>query len=123
MMFPPSLDPAIRDRAFHAVNGELGVRLSDAQAFLDACRQDQAEVFGWELWVINHRWALARNNVIGQQHGWTSGVPLRAGGTAIFHGEGDAAATDEEQLSHYDFEAEIAPEYLQFARVNFTLGD
>ena len=122
MMYPASLDPAIGGRAFRASNGELGIRLEDAKAFLEACRRDQAEVFGWELWVIHHRWADASDSVVEQPGVWCGGVPLKAGGTAIFHGEGDADAS-EEQLSRYDFEAEIAPDYLPLVRLNFTLGD
>jgi hypothetical protein len=56
MMYPPSLPPDVRDRGFVADNGELGILLSDTQAFLNACRADNLTVFGWELWIIDYEW-------------------------------------------------------------------
>ena len=119
-MFPPSLDAAVLRRAFRAGNGELGVSIDDVKLFLEACRRDKAEVLGWELWVIDHEWTFDDQAL--RQGSWCGGVPLRAGGSAIYGGNGEADAS-EAQIARYDFEAEIAPEFLPLVRVNFTLDD
>jgi len=53
MMYPPSLPTAVKERAFVAANGELGVLPADAEAFLTACRRDGVAVLGWELWLAD----------------------------------------------------------------------
>ena len=54
MLYPPSLPEKILSRAFCAGNGELGLKLDDASAFLDACEADGITVHGWELWIVDH---------------------------------------------------------------------
>ena len=54
MLFPPSLPAEILQRSFRALNGELGLLHSDAQAFLAACEADGIEVCGCELWIVDH---------------------------------------------------------------------
>lgn len=50
--YPPSLPVEIRARSFAVANGELGLRMSDVDAFLDACSDDDIVVLAWEVWVI-----------------------------------------------------------------------
>jgi len=55
MLAPPSLPAALLARAFHAPNGELGIRREDVEPFLAACALDGVAVLGCEAWLIDHR--------------------------------------------------------------------
>jgi len=79
MMYPPSLPPDVRDGGFVADNGELGILLSDTQAFLNACRADNLTVFGWELWIIDYEWGKD-NPPVPEAGSWCGGIPLNRQG-------------------------------------------
>lgn len=121
-MFPPSLSPEVKARAFVATNGELGLLPSDTQSFLDACRADSVEVLGWELWVVNHAWG--ENNAPIAAAGLScGGIPLRSETVpAVVGGSGDVGET-EQQVAAFDIDAEVLPLWLPHVRVNFTLDD
>lgn len=109
MMSPPSLPVAVLQRAFTATNGELGFLLSDASAFLSACRTDNVGVLGWDLWLID---PLSRH--------WTGLLPMVGSAVpGVFAFEGDAS-TSEKQLADLDL-SEIEPSVMPCIRVNFTL--
>ena len=120
MMFPPSLPPDVKARAFVTTNGELGVLPSDTQLFLDACRADSVEVLGWELLVVNHAWG-EDNAPVAAAGLWFGGIPLRGDTVpAVVGGSGDVGAT-EEQVAAFDIDAEVLPLWSPHVRVNFTL--
>jgi hypothetical protein len=109
MMSPPSLPAEVRERAFTARNGELGLLLSDASAFLSACRADGLEVLGWELWLVD---PLSRQ--------WTGLLPVRGSANpGAFSFESDAS-TSEQQIAELDLN-QIDASVLPCIRVNFTL--
>src|SRR3954468_15245101 len=109
MMSPPSLPAEVRERAFTASNGELGLLLADAPAFLNACRADNVEVLGWELWLIDP-----------QSRQWTGLLPIVGSATpGVFSFDSDAS-TSEKQLADLQL-SEIEPSVLPCIRVNFTL--
>lgn len=69
MMFPPSLDPKVKERSFHSMNGELGLLRFDVPAFLDACDADNIPVLGWEAWIVDHVFDGA--DLIGAAGAWS----------------------------------------------------
>lgn len=122
MMFPPSLDDAVKERAFFDAGGELGIKLADTALFLAACRNDGVEVLGWDLWVIDHS---CGKRVAGPSYApgcWCGEIPMRKGTIAVVEGHGDADAT-EQQLADFDVNEEVKAIWLPFLRVNFTLAD
>jgi hypothetical protein len=120
VLFPSSLPKPVIARAFRAVNGELGVLLADAPSFLDACRTSDVEVLGWELWIVDHRWALD-NSPVPAAGDWCGGIPIIGEALpAVVGGEGDADEV-ERQLSAFDLATNVAPAWVPFIRVNFTL--
>jgi hypothetical protein len=121
MMFPPSLSADIKERAFVATNGELGVLPSDTQSFLRACRDDGVEVLGWEFWVVDHVWGQ-NNAPVAAAGSWCGGIPLRGESVpAIISGTGDADDA-ERQIAAFDLDAEVLPQWVPLVRVNFTLN-
>ena len=119
MMYPPSLPPDVRDGGFVADNGELGILLSDTQAFLNACRADNLTVFGWELWIIDYEWGKD-NAPVPEAGSWCGGIPLnRQSVPAVVGGTGDVDQSENE-LAVLNL-TDIAPEWLKYIRVNFTL--
>ncbi|WP_295635931.1 hypothetical protein [Novosphingobium sp.] len=121
MKFPPSLDDAVKARAFRATNGELGIKLTDTAIFLAACRIDGVEVLGWELWVIDHE---CGERVAGPCHapgGWCGEIPMRKGTIAVLGDDGEADAT-EQQLADFDVNVEVEAIWLPYLRVNFALA-
>ena len=123
MLFPPSLDQAIRARAFHAANGELGIHPQDVTSFLSACRKDRAEVLGWELWVIDHAWGDQFSGPVSAPGKWCGGVPVKSNTLPVvfsFDGDVDEA---ERQFANVDLQAEVLPDWLPHVRVNFTIAD
>ena len=123
MMYPPSLSDDVKARAFRAANGELGVLPTDALSFLDACRADEIEVLGWELWVVDHEWDTKTNSPVSAKGSFGGGIPMRAyDAPAIVGGEGDADET-ERQLAALHLSDEVEPAWLPHIRVNITLGD
>lgn len=120
MTYPPSLPEHVRARAFRAPNGELGILPSDVSSFLAACRSDNIEVLGWELWIIDHVWgAKSPEAATGS---WSGGVPVIGQTTpAVFSGNGDIDEV-EQQLSKLALSSEIPPNWLPYVRVNVTLG-
>jgi hypothetical protein len=119
VLFPPSLPQAVIARAFRARNGELGVRLADTSLFLDACRTSGVDVVGWELWIVDHRWAL--DNTPAPATGeWCGGIPIDGDATVV-GGEGDADEA-ERQLPAFEVEG-VDAAWRPHVRVNFALGD
>ena len=122
-MFPPSLLPAVQARAFQASNGELGVPPQDVSAFLDACEADGLKVLGWELWIIDHEWGIEPNAPIPSPSSWCGGIPLLGYDVpAVVGGEGGVEDT-RKQIAATNLAAEVQPEWLNYVRFNFTLGD
>ena len=123
MMYPPSLSDDVKARAFRATNGELGVLPADAPSFLGACRTDEVEVLGWDLWVVDHIWDIKTNLLVPAKGSWGGGIPMRAyDAPAVVGGEGDAGET-ERQLASLNLSEEVQVAWLPHVRVNFTLGD
>ena len=121
MFYPPSLNDAVKERAFCAANGELGVYPTDARSFLEACRNDGVKVLGWELWVIEHTWDTLTNEPVPAPGLWCGGIPIRRETIpAIIGGNGDVDAT-EHQLAAFDFEAQVGPFWYPYLRINFTV--
>jgi hypothetical protein len=121
MMFPPSLPDDVTARAFTAANGELGVLPADITAFLSACRIDDVEVLGWELWIADHDWGPDNIPVLALGS-WCGGIPLSSSPIpAVVGGTGNLDETAR-QLADFDFVGEVHPMWLGFVRVNFTLG-
>lgn len=123
MMYPPSLPEEVKKRAFLAPNGELGLLPSDARSFLNACKRDQVEVLGWELWIADHEWDFDTNYPTPARGVWCGGIPIQGQSLpAVVHGEGDAEESAK-QLAVLDFDAEIQPTWQPQVRVNFTLAE
>ena len=120
MMYPPSLPQAVLSRSFRAGNGELGLLLKDAPAFLDACQADAVNVLGWELWLVNHDWNTALNEPGAAPGYWCGLIPtLDHPLPGVFHGSGDLNATRKE-LASLDVQV-IDPRWSEYVRVNITL--
>ena len=123
MMFPPSLDDAVRARAFRAPNGELGFVPSDTHAFLDACRRDGVGVLGWELWIIDHSWDSDANGPVPTPGAWCGGIPVKGESVPVaISSDGDADVA-EQQLASMNLREEVMPDWLPYVRVNFTLEE
>ena len=123
MLFPPSLSPEIRARAFHAVNGELGLLPEDAMAFLDACHADDVEVLGWDLWLVDHAFYAAAKAPIKAAGSWCGFIPLHGDPLpAVVAGSGDLAAT-REQIGRLDLNRLVEAPWRPYVRVNVTLAD
>lgn len=123
MLWPPSLDPVVRSRAFHATNGELGVLPKDAASFLAACREDRVDVLGWELWVVDHAWGQHFNEPVPAPGLWCGGIPVKGQNIPTVYGFDGDANEAERQLASLDLSSEVLPEWLPHVRVNFTLGE
>lgn len=122
-MFPPSLPESLKQRAYRATNGELGVHPADAASFLRVCRQDGVEVLGWELWVVDNTWGADPNGPVPAPGQWCGGIPLQGERVpAVVGGEGDVEDTAS-QLAAFNFEAKVKPSWLPYIRVNFTLAE
>lgn len=120
-MYPPSLSQDMKTRAFVASNGELGVLASDVQQFLNACRADDVKVFGWELWIVEHRWT-GENVPLAAAGSWCGGIPLRDRTVlSIVGGDGDADEV-ERQFAAFDVGKKVLHEWLPYVRINFTLN-
>ena len=123
MMYPPSLPDDVKARAFRAGNGELGILPADAPAFLAACRTDDVEVLGWELWVVDHDWGFETNSPVAARGSWCGGIPVQGSDVlAVWGGEGDVDEA-ERQLAAIDLGAEVQRAWLPQVRVNFTLNN
>lgn len=122
MLWPPSLDPAVRARAFHATNGELGVLPDDVTLFLAACREDDVEVLGGEIWVVDHTWGNHFNGPVPAPGLWCGGIPIKGYDIPVVYGFDGDADESERQLAELDLSTEVLPEWLPHVRVNFTLG-
>ena len=121
MLSPPSLDPAVGSRGFHARNGELGVLLEDAASFLAACREDHLEVLGWELWVVDHAWGQPFNGPVPAPGLWCGGIPVKGHKIPAVYGFDGNADGAERRLASLDLSSEILPEWLPHVRLSFTL--
>ena len=122
MNYPPSLPDDVRQRAFRAGNGELGVLPADAAVFLAACGTDDVKVLGWELWVVDHQPDFDTNSVVPAPGWWSGLIPVQNSlEPSIIWGDGDAHEA-EKQLASVDLEAEVRPEVLPYIRVNFSLA-
>src|ERR1700761_2910209 len=102
MFAPPSLPRDIVDRSFVAQNGEFGIKIEDAAAFLNACDADCIELLGWELWLVDH--AVASTKVPHKSEGNWSGLIPTIGDDApsVIGGEGDLEET-RRQIAACDF--------------------
>ena len=122
MLFPPSLPAPVLSRAFRAGNGELGLQLADASAFLEACAADRVEVLGWELWVVDH--APTKFNTLEAAPGYWSGViPMQDSPLmGVIHGGGDMETLRRQMISLGEDLAQIDPPWLSYIRINFTLA-
>jgi len=121
MMFPRSLSQAIKDRSFHAWNGELGLLPVDAPLFLDACQVDGVTVLGWEIWLADHDWHSAANEPTPAEGIWCGLIPMRDKGVPyVIHESGDLQNT-RQGLAAFDL-SEVDPKWASFVRVNITLG-
>jgi hypothetical protein len=118
MNYPFSLPQHVKVRAFRSGNGELGILPADVPVFLKACRQDEVEVVGWELWIVDHQWDFEAGLPVPLRGVWMGGIPMRGQSSpAIVQGE------TLEQLAEIDIQAEVEPAWQPHTRVNFTLGD
>jgi hypothetical protein len=97
---------------------------ADVPTFLDACEADSVEIFGWELWIVNHDWNRALDDKPRPAPArWGGVIPLRGKPLpGVVHGEGDLATTRAE-LASLDLSALTDPQWLHYVRVNFTLDD
>lgn len=91
----------------------------DANAFLDACERDRVAILGWELWLIEHQ-GDGRDGANGVTGEWTGLIPATNGGTCVWTGDGDAAAT-RQKIATLDWEKGIPPQLHPHIRFNFTL--
>lgn len=123
MLFPPSLDPIVRSRAFHATNGELGVLPEDVGSFLAACRADDIEVLGGELWVVDHAWGDHFNGPVPAPGLWCGGIPMKGYDIPVVYGFDGNADESESELTKLDLSSAVLPEWLPHVRVNFTLAE
>lgn len=115
---PPSLDPAVVDRAWKAANGELAFLATDVDLVLDACEHDGVAVLGWELWLLDH-W-LDENNILLVRPGiWTGLIPDPHGAVGVWASNADLHASREE-IRRIDWRSQVAPELHPFVRYNFT---
>ena len=122
MLFPPSLSPAILSRSFRASNGELGIDLPDADAFLDACRADQIAVLGWELWLIDHSCERQAGDPRSAPGRWCGLIPVQGSSVpAVVGGSGDLNITRGD-IAALDLDTLVDPQWMRFIRVNFPLG-
>lgn len=122
MMHPPSLPDGVKARAFRAENGELGILPADAPAFLAACRSDDVNVLGWELWVVDHDCDSETGSLVPARGWWCGLIPvLNDDELTVIAGDGGVDEA-ENQLKSVDLDAEIRPAWLRYIRVNFTLA-
>jgi hypothetical protein len=122
--FPPSLSPDVFGRAFKALNGEIGVQVMDTTLFLSACKRDNIEVLGWELWLADHSWDEVENRPrkVPVPGYWCGLIPeIGSGVGGVYHGEGGADAC-QSQIDALDFEAGALGAWRENIRVNFTLN-
>ena len=118
---PPSLPMAIIERAFRSPNGEVGILLGDAEAFLDACERDDIELLGWELWIVDHAWSADARTPVPSAGVWCGLIPTRGDSLpAVIGGSGNLAVTRAE-LRAFDINALVDPAWVALTRVNFTL--
>jgi hypothetical protein len=123
MLFPPSLPAPVLSRAFRAGNGELGLQLADASAFLEACVADQVEVLGWELWVVDHALST-KNNTLGAAPGcWSGLIPMMDSPVLnVIHGDGSLAEVRAQLQEVQKDLNQIVPEWFPWVRINFTIA-
>lgn len=119
MLFPPSLPPEIRARAFRAMNGELGIRPEDVAAFLAICDADGVEVLGWELWLADHAW-VAPSRVDYVPGSWSGGIPARGGGTPAIAADDGNSDTARRAIAHLALDW-VEPAAAPYLRFNFAL--
>jgi hypothetical protein len=132
---PQSLSPEVRGRAFVAGNGELGIALRDIEAFLASCEGDGLAILGWEAWLVDHADGpkIGPRRAVGE---WTGLIPATTGTwPTVIGDETDGTRTDESwpefvrrsvlaaraQISEVEWEKEVAAEWREFLRVNFTM--
>lgn len=120
MLHPPSLASDVITRAFVAANGELGILPADVCDFLHACRKDGIEVFGWELWIVDHETGDDFMPVPARGV-WHGGIPVKDSNMpAVISGNGSADDC-KRQLAKFNFAAKIRSAWMRYVRVNFTL--
>jgi len=122
MLFPPSLPQAVLSRAFRAGNGELGVLLADADAFLDACEADRIAVLGWDLWAVDHRSLPSSDEPVPSAGSWSGMIPCRGEAVPSIFASSADLADSRRQLATLDLDGIIEPRWLPHIRVNFTLA-
>jgi len=95
----------------------------DVNSLLDACQKDQITVLGWELWLVDHQIGTRSNNLRPAPGHWSGLIPVRSSDLpAVVQGSGDAD-TIREQIAKLDLDELVEIEWLQYVRVNVTLGD
>ncbi len=108
-------------RSFRAANGEIGVLLSDASEFLDACEADRLTVLGWEAWIADHRWDASANAPVPARGCWCGIIPVQGSDIpSVIHGTGGISEV-RKQLADLDLTALVAGPWLSHVRLNFTL--
>lgn len=110
----PSLPPDLAARTFCARNGELGLHLTDVQAYVDLCHAHGIRILGWEAWVINH--SGTGNFSPGD---WTGLIPQLDGSFAVVDGDGGGDDV-KEQCASFRPEAEVPTLWLPHIRINIT---
>ena len=122
MLFPPSLSNEVLARAFRAPNGELGILPNDTDSFLTACKVDRVEVFGWEMWLVDHRYDFKRDEPRRSPGQWCGLIPTREHAEpAVVGGSSDSNLTRNE-IAALKLEELIEPQWLPHVRFNFTLN-
>lgn len=124
MLFPSSLPPKVLARSFRDRDGEVGVQVEDAAAFLDACDKDQVEVLGWDLWLVDHSWDTAINGprkvpVPGYWCELIPGVGNDLPGIYVGSGDADQCRAD---IAKIDFNSGDLTPWRDYLRLRFALG-
>lgn len=121
MLFPPSLSAEVLERSFRSGNEELGILPTDTEAFLAACEADQIEVLGWDLWLVDHGFDPESGGPKQADGLWCGLIPtLEYDLPAVIAGEGDARLTRTD-IAALNLSAVVKPQWLRYARFNFTL--
>ena len=133
--YPKDLDPRILENSFRAPNGELGIRATDVQAFLNACQQSRCAILGWEMWIVDHRMD-PNGEPLSRPGFWCGGIPQKDSAVpAVMGGETSDRKTSETWEDYVDgtirdtwsqIEEDIAddrvdPRYVPFLRFNLIV--
>jgi len=99
-------------RSFRAANGEIGVLLSDASGFLDACEADRLTVLGWEAWIADHQWDASVNAPVPARGCWCGLIPVQGSDIpCVIRGSGYVIEV-RRQLANLDLSTLVASPWL-----------